>query len=202
MNEEPYVNASGRGHRQPGDADGARRPQGDLSLRLAGRRRRQHRRGDVSRPEPLSGQRRAGTLPPHQPHPAARRPDRARRGRRQARLVPAHRRRRRGRLRRTAQQLRDHEGLHRSRRRGRPLRRPARFGKEVRPHGRQGPDPDQRPHPQPRRRAPRRRRLRHLDPGVRAHRRGISEADHLGRRRARPARSSCPTAARRKASTT
>ena len=61
-----------------------------------------------------------------QPHPAARRPDRARRGRRQARLVPADRRRRRGRLRRPAQQLRDHEGVHRGRRGGRPLRGPAR----------------------------------------------------------------------------
>ncbi len=41
----------------------------------------------------------------------------------------ADRRRRRSRLRRPAQQLRDHEGLHRSRRRGRPLRRPARLRK-------------------------------------------------------------------------
>ena len=38
-----------RGHRQPGDADGPRRPAGDLSLRLAGGGRRQHRRRDVSR---------------------------------------------------------------------------------------------------------------------------------------------------------
>ena len=45
-----------RRDRQPGDAAGARRPAGDLSVGLAGRRRRQHRRGDVSRPEPLSGQ--------------------------------------------------------------------------------------------------------------------------------------------------
>ncbi len=36
---------------------------------------------------PLPGQRRAGAGPPHQPHAAARRPDRACRGRREARLV-------------------------------------------------------------------------------------------------------------------
>ena len=57
-------------------------------------------------------------------------------------LVRPDRRRRRSRLWRTAQQLRDHEGVHRSRRLGRPLRGPAGFGKEVRPHGRQGSDPD------------------------------------------------------------
>ena len=155
---------------------------------------------DVPRPEPLSGQRRAGALPPHQPHPAARRPDRARRGRRQARLVRADRRRRRGRLRRPAQQLRDHEGVHRGGRRGRPLRGPARLGEEVRPHGRQGADPDRRPHPQPRRRAPGRRRLRHLDPGRRPHRRRQRQAAHLATSTSATARSSSKAAARRRAS--
>jgi Isocitrate lyase len=45
-------------------------------------------------------------------------------------------------VRRTAEQLRDHEGLHRGGRRGRPLRGPAGVREEVRPPGRQGADPD------------------------------------------------------------
>ena len=57
-------------------------------------------------------------VPPHQPHLPARRPDRARRRRRQDRLVRADRGRRRSRLRRPAQRVRDHEGL--SSRRARP----------------------------------------------------------------------------------
>ena len=51
------------------------------------------------------------------------------RGRRQARLVRADRRRRRGRLRRAAQLLRDHEGLYRGGRRRRPFRGPARVAR-------------------------------------------------------------------------
>ena len=98
----------------------------------------------VPGPVALSRQRRAGTMPAHQPHPAARRPDRARRGRRPARLVRPHRRRRRSRLRRPAEQLRDHEGLHRGGRRGRPLRGPARQREEVRPSRRQGANPHRR----------------------------------------------------------
>ena len=131
-----------RRHRQPGDAAGARRPARDLPVGLAGRRRRQHRGRDVSRPEPLSGQRRPGAVPPHQPHLPACRPDRALRRRRQDRLVRADRRRRGSRLRRSAQLVRDHEGLYRGGRGRRSLRGPARFRKEVRPHGRQGADPD------------------------------------------------------------
>ena len=46
-------------HRQPGRADGRGRAEGDLRQRLAGGRRRQPRRPDVSRPEPLSGRQRA-----------------------------------------------------------------------------------------------------------------------------------------------
>ena len=87
LHDEPLVNALGAVTGNQAMQMVARRPEGDLPLRLAGRGRQQHRRRDVSRPEPLSGQRRARAVPPHQPHPAARRPDRARRGRRQARLV-------------------------------------------------------------------------------------------------------------------
>ena len=50
-----------------------------------------------------------------------------------ARFVHPDRRRCRGRIRRPAQCLRNHESLYRSRRGRRPLRGPARFGKEVRP---------------------------------------------------------------------
>ncbi len=118
---------AGRRHRQPGHADGPRGAQGHLSVGLAGRGRRQHGRRHVSRPVALPGQRRAGAVPPHQPHPAARRPDRASEGGAKrdwfAPIVGG----RRSRLRRPAQQLRDHEGLHRGRRRGRPLRGPARL---------------------------------------------------------------------------
>ena len=53
---------------------------------------------------------------------------------------------------------------------------------------------------QPDRRAPGRRRHGHADPDRGAHRRGVGAADHLGRRRARPALHRAPTAARRKAS--
>ena len=52
--------------------------EGDLPLRLAGRRRREPRRPDVSRPEPLSGQQRARARAAHQQRAPARRPDRAR----------------------------------------------------------------------------------------------------------------------------
>ena len=41
--------------------------------------------------------------------------------------------------------VRDHEGLYRGGRGRRSLRGPARLGKEVRPHGRQGADPDRGP---------------------------------------------------------
>ena len=103
-----------------------------------------------------------------------------------ARLVRADRRRRRGRLRRPAQLLRDHEGLYRGRRRGGPFRGPARLREEVRPSRRQGADPDPGAYPQPRLRPPRRRRLRRPDPGRRPDRRRERPADHLRRRRARP----------------
>ena len=82
--------------------------------------------------------------------------------------------------------LRDHEGLHRGGRRGRPLRGPAREREEVRPSRRQGADPDPGGDPQPRRRAARRRRLRRPDHPRRPHRCRKRQADHQRRRRARP----------------
>ena len=60
---------------------------------------------------------------------AARRPDRASRRRREARLVRADRRRCRSRLRRAAELLRDHEGLYRGGRRRRSFRGPARVAR-------------------------------------------------------------------------
>ena len=94
-----------RAHRQPGGADGARRPGGDLPLGLAGRCRRQFRGPDLPRPEPLSGGQRADRGAAHQPRAAARRPDRALRGHGRPRLVRADRRRRRGGVRRPAERL-------------------------------------------------------------------------------------------------
>ena len=103
LKKEPYVNSLGAVTGNQAMQQVARRSAGDLSVRLAGRRRRQHRGRDVSRPEPLSGQRRPGAVPPHQPHLPARRPDRALRRRRQDRLVRADRRRRGSGLRRSAE---------------------------------------------------------------------------------------------------
>ena len=48
-----------RADRRPGRADGEGRPEGDLPLRLAGRGRREPRRPDLPRPEPLPGEQRA-----------------------------------------------------------------------------------------------------------------------------------------------
>ena len=105
------------------------RPARRSTERLAGRGRRQRRRRDVSRPEPVSGQQRAAGGQAHQQRAAARRPDRARRGQRQRRLVRADRRRRRGRLRRRAQRVRADEGDDRGRRGRRALRGPARLAR-------------------------------------------------------------------------
>jgi hypothetical protein len=103
-------------------------------------------------------------------------------------LVRADRGRRRGRLRRPAQRLRAHEGDDRGGRRGRPLRGPARLREEVRPPRRQGARPDRgRSHPQPHRRAARRRRDGRADAPHRPHRRRQRQAPHLRHRRARPA---------------
>ena len=78
--------------------------------------------------------------------------------------------------------LRDHEGLYRGRRRGRSLRRPARVREEVRPPRRQGADPYPGGDPQPRCRAPCRRRVRRADDPRRAHRRRKRQAHNLRRR--------------------
>jgi len=53
LKKEPYVNSRRRRHRATRRMQaGARRSARDLSVGLAGRRRRQHRGGDVSGPEP------------------------------------------------------------------------------------------------------------------------------------------------------
>ncbi len=64
-----------RDDRQPGDAAGQGRPEGDLPVRLAGRRRREHRGRDVSGPVALSGQLGAERRQADQQHVRARRPD-------------------------------------------------------------------------------------------------------------------------------
>ena len=71
-----------RDDRQPGDAAGPRGPEGDLPVRLAGCRRREHSRFDVSGPVDLPGQFRTGACQADQQDPASRRPDRNGRGRR------------------------------------------------------------------------------------------------------------------------
>ncbi len=133
-----------RADRQPGDAAGQGRAQGDLSLRLAGRGRRERRRRDVSGPVAVSGQLGAAGRQAHQQHAAARRPAQPCRGRRQHRLSAADRRRRRSRFRRRAERVRADEVDDRGRRRRRAFRRPARLRQEVRPHGRQGAGADAR----------------------------------------------------------
>ena len=138
LEQEDCVSALGRHDRRPGRSDGQGGPEGDLSLRLAGRGRRQPGRPDLPRSEPLPGDQRAGPGQADQQRAAARRPDRPRRGRRLDRLVCADRRRRRGRLRWTAERIRADEGLHRGGCRRRPLRGPALVGEEVRAPRRQG----------------------------------------------------------------
>ena len=137
-----------RDDRRAGRADGQGRPEGDLPVRLAGRSGRQPRGADVSGPEPLPGEQRARAREAHQQRAAPRRPDRLRRGQERHLLARAHRRRRRGRLRRAAQRLRAHEGVHRGGRGRRPLRGSALVREEVRPPRRQGARPDEpvRPH--------------------------------------------------------
>ena len=140
LHTEPYVRALGAQTGHPGRADGAGRAEGDLRQRLAGGRRHEHRRADLSRPKPVPGRQRADAGAADQQRLAAGRPDRAQRGDRRpdAALARAHRGRRRGRLRRRAQRLRVDEGHDRGRGRRRALRRPALLVEEMRPHGRQG----------------------------------------------------------------
>ena len=103
------------------------------------------------------------------------------------RLAGADRRRRRGRLRRTAQRLRAHAVDDRGRRRRRALGGPAREREEVRPHGRQGARADAAAHPHAQRRAAGRRRRGRADGDHRPHRRARRRPAHQRRRRARPA---------------
>ena len=188
-----------RADRRPGRADGARRPRGDLPLRLAGRRRREPRRLDVSRPEPLSGQQRPVARPAPQQRAPARRPDRLGRGPERDALARADRRRRRGRLRRAAQRVRADEGDDRGGRRGRPLRGSALLREEVRPPRRQGARPDAAVRPHAQRGAPRGRRLRRADGARRAHRRARPPRSSRATSTSTTATSS-PASARRRAS--
>ena len=142
LHTEPFVPALGAVTGNQAIQMVEARPEGHLPERLAGRGRRQPRRADVSRPEPVPLQQCAGPGAIDQQRLPPGRPDPARRGPRHDRLLRPHRRRRRGRLRRPAQRVRDHEGDDRSRRGGRALRGPACQREEVRPHGRQGARPD------------------------------------------------------------
>ena len=102
-------------------------------------------------------------------------------------LAGPDRRRRRSRLRWRAQRLRAAEGHDRRRCRRFALGGPARVGEEVRPPRWQGADPHPAAHPHPDLGAPGVRRRRRADGRHRPHRRRGSHADHLRRRRARPA---------------
>ena len=89
---------SRRRDRQPGRADGRGRAEGHLRQRLAGRRRRQQRRPDVSRPEPLSCRLGAQPVPPPEQRADARRPDPSLRRQERHQLVRAAHCRRRSRI--------------------------------------------------------------------------------------------------------
>ena len=145
---------------QPGGAAGEGRPEGDLPQRLAGRRRREPRRDDLSRPVAVPGELRADGRAPDQQRASACRPDPLGGGQARPRLVRADRRRRRGGVRRAAERLRVDARDGRSRRRRRALRGPALVGEEVRPPRRQGGRADRAVHPHADGRAPRGRRLR------------------------------------------
>ena len=175
-----------RGHRQPGGADGQGGPAVHLPVRLAGGGRRQQRGPDVPGPEPVPGRQRPRPDPQDQRRAGAGGPDPPRRGRRLHRLVPSHRRRRGGRLRRRAQCVRADEGHDRRGRGRRALRGPALLGEEVRPHGRQGRPSHPRVGAEADRGAPRGRRVRGPHPARRAHRRARREAAHQRRRPERP----------------
>ena len=77
-------------------------------------------------------------------------------------------------------------GVHRSRRRRHPYRRPARLREEMRPHGGESPDPHPAAYPQPARGPPRGRRHGGAHDHPRAHRCGKRQADHQRHRRAGP----------------
>ena len=186
LHDRPYVAALGASTGNQAVQQVRAGPGGDLPVRLAGRRRREPRPPDVPRPGPVPGQQRPRGGRGHQRRAAARRPDRPRRRQGRDRLARPDRRRHGGRLRRPPQRLRAHQGDDRGGRRRRAPRGPARVREEVRPHGRQGAAADLLAHPQPRRRPPRRGRLRHLDADHRPHRRRRGRHADLRRRRARP----------------
>ena len=123
---------------QPGDAAGEGRPEGDLSVGLAGGCRRQRRRRNVSGPIAVPDQLGTDGRETHQQHLRARRPDPAHGRQRRHRLLCADRRRRRSRFRRRAERVRIDEGDDRGRRGRRAFRRSAGGGEEMRSHGRQG----------------------------------------------------------------
>ena len=168
-------------HRQSSRASRASRARRDLLQRLAGGRRRQPRRRDVSRPESLSRQQRPVGRRAHQQCVGATRPNRIPRRERRSPLVPSHRRRRRSRLRRTAQRVRIDEGDDLRRRGGRALRRSAEFREKVRTSGRESPDSDATSRAPPRRGASRRRRPRRSHDRHRTHRRERSQTHHQRR---------------------
>ena len=176
-----------RADRQPGDAAGEGRPRRDLSLGLAGRRRCEPRRRDVSGPVAVSRELRAVRRSPHQQHAGARGSDSSRRGRRLDRLAEADRRRRRSGLRRRAERVRADEEHDRSRCGRRALRGSAVVGEKVRSHGRQGAGADFGSDRQARRSAPRGRYLRRSHRARCAYRCGVGEPADVRRRRARPA---------------
>jgi len=62
LKTEPFVNSLGAVTGKPGDAAGPRRSARDLPVGLGRSPRRQHCGRDVPGPEPLSGQRRSGTV--------------------------------------------------------------------------------------------------------------------------------------------
>ena len=186
LHSEELRRRARRADRRAGRADGQGRLEGDLPVRLAGRSGREPRGAHVPGPEPLSGEQRAGAREAHQQRVASRRPDRLRGGQERHLLARAHRRRRRGGLRRAAQRVRAHEGVHRGRRRWRPLRGSALVGEEVRPSRRQGARPDEPVRPHARLRAARRRCPRRPHRPRRAHRRPLRDPADQRRRRARP----------------
>ena len=111
--------------------------EGHLRQRLAGGRRRQQRRPDVSRPEPLPCRLGAQPGAPSEQCADARRPDPSLRRQERHQLVCAPDCRRGSRLRRHAECLRADEVDDRSGRGLRALRRSAFVGEEVRTPGRQ-----------------------------------------------------------------
>ena len=153
----------GRSHRQPGDAAGQSRTRRHLSVGLAGRRRCESLRADVSRPVPLPCRFGPRSGQAHQQLPAARRPDLSRGRRFIHRLAEADRGRRRGGVRRRAQRIRVDEADDRGRRRRRAFRGSVVVRQEVRAHGRQGPGADAGSHSQIGRGAAGGRRLRRAD---------------------------------------